>query len=80
MKKHLSFVFATLLSMAVLVTITSCSKDEEVVQPPIDNNVVTVDANGNADGGHRFTKIDDNNFYIDNIKYTAVSGNLEVTG
>lgn len=42
--------------------------------------IVTVDANGNADGGHRFTKIDDNDFYIDDIKYTAISGNLEVTG
>jgi len=48
------------------------AEDEEIV--------ATVDANGNADGGHFFTKIDENNFYIDDIKYTAVCGNLEVTG
>ena len=42
--------------------------------------VVTVDANGNADGGHRFEKINDSNYYIDDIKYTAQSGSLVVTG
>ena len=47
---------------------------------PTEEIVVTVDANGNADGGHLFTKIDDNKFYIDDIKYTAESGALIVTG
>ena len=47
---------------------------------PAEEIVVTVDANGNADGGHLFTKIDDNKFYIDDIKYTAESGALIVTG
>ena len=42
--------------------------------------VVTVDANGNADSGRVFTKIDENNFYIDDIKYTANQGDLSVTG
>jgi len=42
--------------------------------------VVTVDANGNADGEHWFEKIDETNFYIDDIKYTAQSGDLVVTG
>ena len=42
--------------------------------------VVTVDANGNADGGHLFEKIDGTNFYIDDIQYTAQSGDLVVTG
>ena len=42
--------------------------------------LVTVDANGNADGGHFFTKIDESNFYIDDIKYTANQGDLSVTG
>ena len=100
MRKRLLLVLMALLPMTVLITVTSCSKDEEVVQPQNgnetgnndgDNNdgnngqldqeiVVTVDANGNADGGHIFTKIDESNFYIDDIKYTDVSGNLEVTG
>ena len=47
---------------------------------PAEEIVVTVDANGNADGGHLFTKIDENKFYIDDIKYTAESGALIVTG
>ena len=42
--------------------------------------VVTVDANGNADGGHWFEKIDETSFYIDDIKYTAQNGDLVVTG
>ena len=42
--------------------------------------VVHVDANGNASDGHTFTLIDDNNFYIDDIKYTADEGELSVTG
>ena len=42
--------------------------------------VVTIDANGNADDEHLFTKIDESNFYIDDIKYTANQGVLSVTG
>ena len=86
MKRKSLLLLMALLPMAVLTTVTSCSKDDDIVQSPDNNSqqipeiVVTVDANGNADGGHRFTKIDDTNFYIDDIKYTAVTGNLEVTG
>lgn len=47
---------------------------------PAEEIVVTVDANGNADGEHWFEKIDETNFYIDDIKYTAQSGDLVVTG
>ena len=77
----------TLLPMALLTTATSCSKDDGVIELDKDNNdgqqnqeiIVTVDDNGNVDGGHRFTKVDETNFYIDDIKYTTVSGNLKVT-
>ena len=41
---------------------------------------VTIDANGKAIGEHRFTKIDNSNFYIDDIKYTAQNGDLVVSG
>ena len=47
---------------------------------PAEEIVVTVDANGNADGEHLFEKINETNFYIDDIKYTAQSGDLVVTG
>ena len=44
------------------------------------NIIVTVDANGNANGEHQFVKINETNFYIDGIKYTATDGELAVTG
>lgn len=47
---------------------------------PAEEIVVTVDAYGNADGEHLFEKIDETNFYIDDIKYTAQNGDLVVTG
>jgi hypothetical protein len=47
---------------------------------PAEDIVVTVDANDMADGEHWFEKIDETNFYIDDIKYTAQSGDLVVTG
>ena len=47
---------------------------------PDEEIVVTVDTNGDADGEHWFEKIDDTNFYIDDIKYTAQNGDLVVTG
>ncbi|MBR5393719.1 MAG: leucine-rich repeat domain-containing protein [Bacteroidaceae bacterium] len=49
-------------------------------EKPAAEIVVTVDANGNADSGHWFEKIDEANFYIDDIKYTAQYGDLIVTG
>ncbi len=42
--------------------------------------IVTVDENGNADGGHHFVNIDGESFYIDKIKYSVTDGNLIVTG
>ena len=47
---------------------------------PADETVVTVDANGNADGGHQFTMIDDSTFIIDGIKYKVNGDNLEASG
>ena len=63
---------------------TSCGKDEEEQNSEQGASVapiiVTVDANGNADGGHRFVIIDETSFYIDDIKYTATKGDLIVSG
>ena len=72
MIRHLYFVFA----MAVLAVVNiSCSGDDEESR-----GVVTIDDNGNAIGEHRFTQIDATNFYVDDIRYTVVEGNLHVTG
>ena len=88
-------VSALLLGFTML-NLSSCSKDEEngtaaptetekggkdddqpVVVPDV---VVTVDDSGQADGGHNFQKIDDNNFYIDGIKYTIENDHLVASG
>ena len=62
------------------LSLSSCSKDEnDTIENSSELNVV-VDNNGVANGGHSFTRIDDKNFYIDDIKYTVVDGALEVTG
>ena len=53
-------------------------KDQDT--PAVKDVIVEVDEEGKANDGHRFTKIDATNFYIDDIKYTASQGNLIVTG
>lgn len=72
------WIFLLLFSMLALMT-QSCqnNKTNKNGQQEI---VVTVDANEKAKGGHRFTKIDNSNFYIDDIKYTAQNGDLFVSG
>ena len=87
MKRTLFLFIMTLLPLVTATTFTSCGDDDGIVNPNGGNNgqktqeiIVTVDANGNADGGHQFTKIDETNFYIDDIKYTAQNGDLVVTG
>ena len=42
--------------------------------------VVTVDANGNADDGHQFMRIDEATFLIDDLKYEYKNGGLTVIG
>lgn len=55
--------------------------EEELPAPePVEDIVLTVDADGKADGGHHFTKIDETNCYIDGIKYTEEDGSLVVSG
>ena len=92
MKRSLLLLFLALLPVVAVITFTSCGDDDVVVGPSGGNNngsnakpqdleiIVTIDADGKVDGGHYFTKIDESNFYIDNIKYTAQEGNLKVTG
>lgn len=42
--------------------------------------IVTVDEDGKADGNHSFSKIDDQSFYVDGIKYVIKDDGLAVTG
>lgn len=98
MKKHLLLVLMALLPMTMLITVTSCSGDDEVVQPPVDNNAnndkdnpsgnngenldihVVVNDDGTTSNGSIFSAIDNQNFYVDYIKYTVTEGHLAVSG
>lgn len=80
------------LSISTLTLVVSCGEDEEVTPNTQQNGnqnssnlasdkiVVTIGADGKANGGHRFVNIDGESFYIDDIKYTASQGFLIVTG
>ena len=89
-------MLSLLLPMMLLTNVTSqiltvfpTEIVEEVIEANNNNGnsnqqnqelVVTVDANGNISGGHRFSRIDETNFYIDDVKYTAKDGSLVVSG
>ena len=45
-----------------------------------DGNVVTVDKDGNASGGHRFEAIDEDNYFVDGVRYAFQDGTLCVSG
>ena len=45
-----------------------------------DGIVVTVDENGNASDGHRFEAIDDDNYFVDGVRYAFQDGTLCVSG
>ena len=47
---------------------------------PAEEIVVTVDANGNTDGGHQFTRLNETTFLIDGLKYKYENGDLTVIG
>lgn len=47
---------------------------------PDEEIIVTVDANGNVDGEHQFTRIDETTFLIDGLKYKFENGGLSVIG
>ena len=88
--------FCVMLLAMLPLAFTSCGDDDENINPQNQENgnnnpmnpstpvvqdiVVTIDANGNANEGHRFSRIDDTSFYIDEIKYTASQGDLYVSG
>ena len=79
MNRNRLWFFTIILSMAAITTIFSCQKNNGKRNNQ-NEIIVTIDINGKADGEHRFTKIDNSNFYIDDIKYTAQNGDLMVSG
>ena len=91
--KNILTVLLLLAVCAGTCTICSCSKDDTEENGPSGNGggnnnngqqnqeiVVTIDANGNADGGHYFTAPDAKTFFVDYIKYSIKEGHLAVSG
>lgn len=81
MKKFFSaYLFPALLLGFMTFTFVACGGDDEDDLPTPKETVVTIDEKGYANGNHTFVQIDDNNFYVDDIKYTFDEGYLSVTG
>ncbi len=68
-----------LISTALIIILSAgfiaCSDDDGN-----ENSFLRIDENGNVSDGSRFVAIDDNNFYINDIKYTVKDGHLVVSG
>lgn len=70
-----------LILVALSVTISSCSKDEpESPSSDSDNNKVVINSDGSASGGAVFSRIDENTFWLDYVKYKIVDSHLEIIG
>ena len=76
MKKYL-----LLLALPLALCFAACGDDDDKDGPKgSDHLVVVIDGNGKASNGAVFEAIDDQNFYLDYIKYTILGGHLVVSG
>lgn len=71
MKK--SEILFLLITVITALFVSACSKDE-------DDSSVVVNDNGTTSNGSIFSVIDNNNFYLDYVKYTIEEGHLVVSG
>ena len=74
--KH--FIFS-LLTLSLTCLTTACGGDD-AEEKKDDGVTVVIKDDGTTSNGSRFVAIDNNNFYLDYVKYTVVEGHLEVTG
>ena len=83
-KKNIFQLTVILMVTYMGIGFISCGSDDDNNsggnETYFDGETVNVDSNGKASDGHRFSKIDDTNFYIDDIKYSISEGNLTVSG
>ena len=78
MKKQVS-CFLLLVS---LYAVFSCDNEgtEETVLGEENPTTVVISGDGTTSNGSRFVLIDENNFYLDYVRYTIVDGHLVVSG
>lgn len=76
--KKIKLLSTLMLVVMALPMMLSCSKDDE---GDGDSNItVLVNDDGTTSNGSIFFSINDNNFYLDHVKYTVSEGHLTVTG
>jgi len=76
--KKIKLLSTLMLVVMALPMMLSCSKDDE---GDGDSNItVLVNDDGTTSNGSIFSSINDNNFYLDHVKYTISEGHLIVTG
>ena len=57
---------------------TACGGDDD--EERTDNITIVIKDDGTTSNGSQFAAIDNQNFYLDYVKYSVVEGHLEVTG
>ena len=71
-------VLFSLLTMSFAFLLTACGGDDD--EESLENITIAIKDDGTTSDGSIFSAIDDQNFYIDYVKYSMVEGHLEVTG
>ena len=70
-------IYYLLTMLSIICFSTSCGSDDE---DELNNTTVVIKDDGTSSNGSRFVGIDDQNFYLDYIKYTVEEGHLIVSG
>ena len=78
MKKNKTILMLAVLWTFVPIVFVACNDDDDA--EPDDNTHVIVSDDGKVSNGHKFSTTDDENFYVDYIKYTVEEGHLVVSG
>ena len=68
-----------LLALPLVLCLAACSDDDDKDSTG-SNNTVVIYENGKASNGAPFSAIDDQNFYLDNIKYSIEQKHIVVSG
>ena len=76
--KKLRIYSILLLTVFVLFSMSSCSKDED--EETIVDLKVVINTDGSTSNGSVFSAIDDKSFYLDYIRYTIKDDHLIVSG
>ena len=82
--RKINFLSVLLLAVMLLLLMVSCSKDDNGNSPkdPVetkDDDKVVINADGTTSNGSIFSAVDDDNFYLNYIKYSVEEAHLVVS-